>query len=103
MRTLVILAAIGFGMALSWLMLLNPQPVTVVLDAGRSGGWIDPPVRTMPLWHVIFWSVFAGIGLGLLAAWGFGADRRRRMRELDERPGADGEDYLIGLSQRPRR
>lgn len=104
MRILTLLLAIGFGMVLSWVMLLNQHPVKVVLESGHLG-WIEPAVRTMPLWQVIFGSVAVGLVLGLLVSRGLGADRRRRLRELEYEYGAEADvdeepDYVVGLSRR---
>ena len=105
MRYLTIFLAIAFGMLLSWIMVLNQQPVQVVLDTYPSG-WTDRPVRQMPLWHVIFWSVFFGLCIGFLLTWGGGSETRRRLRDLeydrDTRAGREDDepDYVVGLSRR---
>ena len=105
MRFFTILLAIVFGMMLSWVMLLNPQPVQVVLESNGLG-WIQPAVRTMPLWQVIFWSVAIGMLIGFLLSRGLTADSRRRLREYDYAYGdevdEDEPDYVVGLSSRRR-
>lgn len=105
MRFFTLLLAIGFGMVLSWVMLLNPQPVQVVLESNGLG-WIQPAVRTMPLWQVIFWSVSVGVLIGFLLSRGLTADSRRRLREYDYARGDEYDeeepDYVVGLSSRRR-
>lgn len=104
MRFLTMMLAIFFGMILSWIMLLNPQPVQVVLESNGLG-WIKPAVRTLPLWQVIFWAVFIGITIGFLLSRGLSADGRRRLRELEYERGLDPDDepdYVVGLTSRRR-
>ncbi len=107
MRYLTIILAVGFGMLLSWIMLLNPQLVQVRLDSIGANGlsWLREPVRQLPMWQVIFWSVAVGIAIGFLLTWSSGADRRRRLRDLEiERDNGviedDEPDYVVGLSRR---
>jgi len=107
MRYLTIILAVIFGMMLSWIMLLNPQLVQVRLDSVGANGlsWLKEPVRQMPMWHVIFWSVAIGIAIGFLLTWSSGVDRRRRLRDLElDRDGVvvddDEPDYVVGLSRR---
>jgi len=106
MRYLTIILAIGFGMLLSWIMLLNPQIVQVRLDSIGANGlsWLREPVRQLPMWQVIFWSVAIGMVIGFLLTWSSGADRRRRLRDLevgrDDAVTEDDEpDYVVGLSR----
>lgn len=106
MRYLTIILAVVFGMMLSWIMLLNPQIVQVRLDSGGSS-WIQPAIRQMPLWQVIIWSVFIGIAIGFLLTWSGGAERRRRLRDLEydrdvEAAVDDEPDYVVGLTNRRR-
>lgn len=105
MRVFTLLLAIGFGMMLSWVMLLNPQPVQVVLESNGLG-WIQPAVRTMPLWQVIFWSVAVGMIIGFLLSRGLSADSRRRLREYEyshaDELEEDEPDYVVGLRSRRR-
>lgn len=105
MRYLTIILAVAFGMVLSWIMLLNQDPVRVILDTNNSG-WIQPAIRFMPLWQVILWSVFVGILIGFLLSWSGGADNRRRLRDLEydrDTTAADDEpDYVVGLTSRRR-
>lgn len=106
MRYMTILLAVAFGMMLSWIMLLNPQIVQVRLDSNGLG-WIQPAIRQMPLWHVIFWSVFGGMGIGFLLTWSGGADSRRRLRDLENDRARtlvedDEPDYVVGLTNRRR-
>lgn len=107
MRYLTIILAVGFGMLLSWIMLLNPQIVQVRLDSIGANGmsWLREPVRQLPMWEVIFWSVAIGIIIGFLLTWSSGAERRRRLRDLElDRDGTvvedDEPDYVVGLSRR---
>jgi len=107
MRYLTIILAVGFGMLLSWIMLLNPQLVQVRLDSVGANGlsWLKEPVRQLPMWEVIFWAVAIGVAIGFLLTWSSGADRRRRLRDLEmDRvdPIADDDepDYVVGLSRR---
>lgn len=107
MRYLTLIIAVGFGMLLSWIMLLNPQLVQVRLDRVGANGlsWLREPVRQLQMWEVIFWSVAVGIVIGFLLTWSGGADRRRRLRDLEvERDNSvlddDEPDYVVGLSRR---
>lgn len=106
MRYLTILLAIGFGMMLCWIMLLNPQEVPVYLEP-EGMGFFDQPVRQMAVWSVIFWSVAAGIAIGFLMTWSGGAGHRRRLRDMeyDKEIAAqqdDEPDYVVGLTNRRR-
>ena len=107
MRYLTIILAVGFGMLLTLIMLLNRQIVQVNLDwAGPDRmGWLREPARQLPMWEVIFWSVGIGVLIGFLLTWSTGADRRRRLRNLEiERDNTiiedDEPDYVVGLSRR---
>ena len=107
MRYLTIIIAVAFGMLLSWIMLLNPQIVQVRLDSIGANGlsWLREPVRQLPMWQVIFWSVAIGIAIGFLLTWSNGADRRRRLRDLESELDTtvvedDEPDYVVGLSRR---
>ena len=104
MRYLTIILAVGFGMLLLWIMLLNKQLVQVNFDWGGADrlGWLKQPAYQLPMWGVIFWSVGIGIVIGFLLTLGGGADRRRRLRDLEADPVAEDDepDYVVGLSRR---
>jgi hypothetical protein len=109
MRYFTIILAVMFGMMLSWIMLLNPQIVQVRLDSVGANGlsWLQEPVRAMPMWQVIFWSVAIGIAIGFLLTWSGGAENRRRLKSFEydkERAVADDDepDYVVGLTSRRR-
>ena len=107
MRYLTLILAVGFGMLLSWIWLLNPHIVQVRLDRVPANGlsWLREPVRQLPMWQVIFWSVAVGMVIGFFLTWSSGSERRRRLRSLeDERESTiiedDEPDYVVGLSRR---
>lgn len=105
MRYLSIILAVGFGMALSWVMLLNPQEVLVRLNTDGPEGPIQPPVWQMAMWEVIFSAVAIGFVIGSLLTWSIGAASRSRQRVVDyDRQAAldqDNEpDYILGMTRR---
>lgn len=109
MRYFTIILAVLFGMMLSWIMLLNPQIVPVRLDSVGANGlsWLEEPVRSMPVWQVIFWSVAIGMIIGFLLTWSGGSDNRRRLKSYDydkDSAAADDDepDYVVGLTSRRR-
>lgn len=104
MRYLTIILAVGFGMALSWVMLLNPQEVLVRLNTDGPGP-IQPPVWQMAMWEVIFFAVAIGIAIGFLLTWSGGAETRNRLRSLeyDRQTAVDQDnepDYVLGMTRR---
>jgi len=101
MRYFTIIVAVAFGMALSWIMLLNPQEALVRYNADVPGQ-LRIPIWQMAMWQVIFCSVAIGIAIGFLLTWGSGSDARaRRDYRREPEPAPDNEpDYVLGMSRR---
>lgn len=106
MRFVTIILAVGFGMVLCWIMMLNPGEVLVRLDTDAMR-WVRPAVWALPLWQVIFICVALGLVIGSALTWSSGIEDRRRLRRMDyDKDVATAEDdepdYIVGLGGRRR-